>query len=347
LSSVWSSFAIPHIHSKFGFALAYCVIGFVEGVILVSTPALMRDFSPQMGRGAAMGFWALGPTMGALAASLVATHTLTTSSVAGPVHHLGLVCMAVVVIAFFFLRELSPRLRDQLMVSEKTAHCRGSARGHLGRGRGHRAPDSLHDPARPDLVVVGDLAALAVLLRVGQRAHPLLGGRLRPVHPRRQWHQRVVRSVLSGSLVLFGVLSDRLRVRKPFMLVGAVACIVMMVFLILQVGHPHTGYYSNVLVIVLLGVAIGCAYAPWMANYTEQVESHNPALTAPVWLSGAGSCELWWHCPSSSSRGSSPPPRRWLTTRERPSHCRRSRRRCRTHPPRQHAPRRVSPLSAS
>ena len=42
------------IHSKFGFALAYCVIGFVEGVILVSTPALMRDFSPQMGRGAAL-----------------------------------------------------------------------------------------------------------------------------------------------------------------------------------------------------------------------------------------------------------------------------------------------------
>src|ERR1019366_7058969 len=37
---------ITDIHSKFGFALAYCVIGFVEGIILVSTPALMRDFSP-------------------------------------------------------------------------------------------------------------------------------------------------------------------------------------------------------------------------------------------------------------------------------------------------------------
>ena len=82
--------AIPHIHDKWGFAAAYCVIGFVEGVILVSTPALMRDFSPQMGRGVAMGFWALGPTMGALAASLVATHTLEPShALAGPVHHLG------------------------------------------------------------------------------------------------------------------------------------------------------------------------------------------------------------------------------------------------------------------
>ena len=70
-------FAIPHISDKFWFAASYCVIGFVEGVILVSTPALIRDFSPQMGRGAAMGFWALGPTMGALSASVVATHTLT------------------------------------------------------------------------------------------------------------------------------------------------------------------------------------------------------------------------------------------------------------------------------
>ena len=68
--------AVPNIHSKFLFGVAYSVIGFAEGIILVSTPALMRDFSPQVGRGAAMGFWALGPTMGALAASLVATHTL-------------------------------------------------------------------------------------------------------------------------------------------------------------------------------------------------------------------------------------------------------------------------------
>ena len=55
---------------------------------------------------------------------------------------------------------------------------------------------------------------------------------------------------------------------------------VMLGFLIIQTGHPHTGYYANVLVIVLLAVSISIAYAPWMANYTEQVESHNPALTA-------------------------------------------------------------------
>ena len=120
LVAIIQLFAIPHITDKWGFAASYCVIGFVEGVILVSTPALMRDFSPQMGRGVAMGFWALGPTMGALCASVVATNTLD---------HLyawqdqfiisGLICMGVVIISFLFLRELSPQLRDQLMVSER------------------------------------------------------------------------------------------------------------------------------------------------------------------------------------------------------------------------------------
>ena len=85
---------------------------------------------------------------------------------------------------------------------------------------------------------------------------------------------------LSAGLVLAGFLSDVARVRKPFMLFGAVCSMVMLGFLIVQTGHPHTGYYANVLVIVLLAVSISIAYAPWMANYTEQVESHNPALTA-------------------------------------------------------------------
>jgi hypothetical protein len=87
-------------------------------------------------------------------------------------------------------------------------------------------------------------------------------------------------AALSIGLVVAGFLSDWARVRKPFMLFGAVCAMVMLGFLIIQTGHPHTGYYSNVLVIVLLAVSISLAYAPWMANYTEQVESHNPALTA-------------------------------------------------------------------
>jgi len=275
---------IPNIHSKFGFALAYCVIGFVEGVILVSTPALMRDFSPQMGRGAAMGFWALGPTMGSLAASLVATHTLT---------HLqpwqdqfiisGLACLGVAAIAFFFLRELSPELRDQLMVSERDqALIEARARGLSEEDVATAVAHPLRSMLRLDLISSSLAISLFLLFYFASVSvltlyWVVVFGRSTPdANGINVWYA----ATLSGTLVLFGLLSDRLRVRKPFMLVGAVAAIVMTTFLILQAGHPHAGYYANVLVVVLLGTAIACAYAPWMAGYTEQVESHNPALAA-------------------------------------------------------------------
>jgi MFS family permease len=274
-------FAIPHISDKWWFAASYCVIGFVEGVILVSTPALMRDFSPQMGRGVAMGFWALGPTMGALCASLVATHTLS---------HLapwqdqfiisGLVCMGVVVIAFFFLRELSPQLRDQLMVSERErALVEARAKG-IDVERATRHPirsmmkiDLVSSSIAISVFLLFYYASVSVLtiywVVIFNRSTPDANGI-------NVW----LAASLSAGLVVAGVLSDWARVRKPFMLVGAACAIVMMLFLIRQTGEPHAGYYSNVLVIVLLAISISLAYAPWMANYTEQVESHNPALTA-------------------------------------------------------------------
>ncbi len=273
--------AIPHIHDKWGFAAAYCVIGFVEGIILVSTPALMRDFSPQMGRGVAMGFWALGPTMGALAASLVATHTLD---------HLkpwqdqfiisGLVCLGVVIIAFFFLRELSPQLRDQLMVSERERALVEARAMGIDVEKATRHPirsmmrlDLISSSIAISLFLLFYYASVSVLtiywVVTFNRSTPQANGI-------NVWYA----AALSAGLVVAGALSDWARVRKPFMLLGAVCAMVMLGFLIIQTGHPHTGYYSNVLVIVLLAISISVAYAPWMANYTEQVESHNPALTA-------------------------------------------------------------------
>src|SRR6516165_9855583 len=281
LVAVIQLFAIPHISDEWWFAASYCVIGFVEGVILVSTPALMRDFSPQMGRGVAMGFWALGPTMGALSASLVATNTL---------NHLypwqdqfiisGVVCMVVVAISFLFLRELSPQLRDQLMVSERErALVEARAMGiDVARATAH----PIRSMMKIDLI--SSSIAISVFLLFYYASVSVLTIYWVVTFNRTAAQANGINvwlaAALSIGLVVAGALSDLARVRKPFMLLGAACAIVMMLFLIHQTGQPHAGYYSNVLVIVLLAVSISLAYAPWMANYTEQVESHNPALTA-------------------------------------------------------------------
>jgi MFS family permease len=48
---------LPHAPNLWAYAILYSMLGFVEGIILVATPALIRDFSPQVGRASAMGFW--------------------------------------------------------------------------------------------------------------------------------------------------------------------------------------------------------------------------------------------------------------------------------------------------
>jgi MFS family permease len=272
---------VPHIHTKFGFAVAYCVIGFVEGIILVSTPALIRDFSPQMGRATAMGFWALGPTVGSLAASLVATQTLT---------HLhpgqdqfvisGIVCLVVVSISLVGLRELSPQLRDQLMVSE-------SERALVeARARGIDVEAATSHPLRSmlRLDLVASSLGISLFLLIYYASVSVLTLYWVVIFNRTTSQANGINTwywaVDAGCLVLVGLLSDRLRVRKPFMVVGAAGAFVMTILMILQVGHPHATYSQNVMVAVLLGVTIGCVYTPWMASYTEQVESHNPALSA-------------------------------------------------------------------
>ncbi len=273
--------AVPHIRTELGFAMAYCVIGFVEGIILVSTPALIRDFSPQMGRASAMGFWALGPTVGSLAASLVATRTLS---------HLhpwqdqfiisGLVCLGVVVVAFFGLRELSPQLRNQLMVSESD-RVLVEARA-MGVDVVKATQHPLRSMMRLDLlassfglstfllIYYASVSVLTIYWVVVFNRTPADANGINTWY----WTTDAV------MLVLIGFLSDRLRVRKPFMVVGGVGAIVMTILAIRQVDHPTTGYYSNVLIVVLLGLFVATAYTPWMAGYTEAVEAHNPALSA-------------------------------------------------------------------
>ena len=80
-------------------------------------------------------------------------------------------------------------------------------------------------------------------------------------------------------VILIGVISDRFRVRKPFMVIGGVIAAVMLVVFLEQAGH-HPGYYTLAIMLAVLALGLGIAYTPWMASYTETVEARNPALTA-------------------------------------------------------------------
>ena len=82
------------------------------------------------------------------------------------------------------------------------------------------------------------------------------------------------------ALVVTGVVSDRLRVRKPFMLIGAIGAVITTTVFALRATQHATGYQTFAVLLTLLAVCIGITYAPWMASFTETVERRNPALTA-------------------------------------------------------------------
>jgi ACS family D-galactonate transporter-like MFS transporter len=81
------------------------------------------------------------------------------------------------------------------------------------------------------------------------------------------------------AVLLVGIISDRFRVRKPFMVLGGVIAAVILVIYLEQAGH-HPGYYTLALLLAGLSLGLGIAFAPWMASFTETVEARNPALTA-------------------------------------------------------------------
>jgi MFS family permease len=279
VTGVMTAFVIPAMTSKWPFIITTFVVGIVEGIVLVATPALVRDFSPQTGRATAMGFWTMGPVLGSLVVSVVGSATINSSTQWPHEYRIcGVAGIVVFVIAFFGLRELAPSLRDQLMVSTKDRVLVEA------RAKGIDIEDSLKNPwgqmLKTDIVV--SALGVAVLLLAYYTAvgfgtilfETIFGFSLKDANGLGNWTW----AADAVGLLVIGVASDRVRVRKPFMVIGGVGAAAMMIVFLSRFGH-HTGYYQVALIVAVLSVFLAFAYAPWMASFTETVEARNPALT--------------------------------------------------------------------
>ena len=176
------------------------------------------------------------------------------------------------------LRELSPQLRDQLMVSMRDRALIEA------RARGLDVKTLTEHPWRQmlRLDIIGSAFAISVFLLIYYTAvgfftiyfTTLFGFTLSTANSIGNWFW----AFDAAALIIIGIISDRVGVRKPFMVLGAVGAIVMTI-IFLNLGHGTT-YATFALVISILAVFLAIAYAPWMASFTETVEKHNPALIA-------------------------------------------------------------------
>jgi len=240
LVALITAFWTPNVTSPLGFGLAFGAVSFVEGIALVATPALIRDFSPQVGRATAMGFWTLGPVLGSLTVSAIITVSLPAYQTWQSQFYIcGAICLVLFVLAFLFLRELAPALRDQLMVSE-----RDRVLIEL-KAKGLDIEASLRNPWRQmlHLDVIASAFGVSLLLFFYYTAVAfgviylvtMFQFSVEQANALGNWSW----GANAVALIVGGLLSDHFRVRKPFMLVGGIGCAVAIYLYLTQAGqHP-------------------------------------------------------------------------------------------------------------
>ncbi|MBV9231479.1 MAG: MFS transporter [Chloroflexi bacterium] len=272
------TFVIALTTSVPAFLLVNWVLGFVEGVIFTITSALVRDFSPRMGRGLAMGFWTIGPTVGQVVATFVTSQTLHTFGTWQSQFVIaGITGLVVALICFFGLRELSPELRGQVITTLEETKLAEE------RAQNTNVAEAMKHPWRQMLrsrVLVAALG-IAIFMTFYFSAALYFPTYLTKAFPftldgsNRLMSIFNIIDVIGG--VLIGFLSDRFIVRKPFMLGGTLVLILTVLFFISRIGQP----ISFVLMSVILGIfgfTVATVWVSWFAGFSEMLEDINPSL---------------------------------------------------------------------
>jgi len=274
------TFVMPNVTTAREWGITFFVVSFVEGIILVATPALIRDFSPQVGRATAMGFWTIGPVLGSLTVSVVTTLTLPIFKTWQSAYVIcGWSVLAIFVLAFLFLKELAPSLRDQMMVN-----LRDRTLIEL-KAKGLDIEASLRKPwsqmLHVDILASAFGVSVMLLFYYTAVAFGLIyfvtvfGYSVQQANILANWNW----GTNAVALIVAGILSDKLRVRKPFMIFGGLGGLVLN-FFFLRLAGTHAAFSTLTMLVAAQSFFIGFAYVTWMASFTETVEARNPALTA-------------------------------------------------------------------
>lgn len=276
-----TGFATPAAPAPWVYALCVSAVGFVEGVVLVATPALARDFSTHHRRGRAMGAWALGPVIASLAVAEVASHTLDHLPAWQDQFHIaGGVALGVFAVAAVGLREVPASLRNRVLTSDEAVRAAAAPVAGAAGEPGRTGP--WRQMATPKVVLAALGVSVFLLLYYSTVAFFVLYfvSVFRFSQSQANGLANWFWAADAVAVVTAGVLSDRLGVRKPLIVVGTLAGVVLTGIFAAKATEPHTTVTAFAVLVSLLSFSRGFAYAPWMASFTETLEHRNPALIA-------------------------------------------------------------------
>lgn len=280
-------------------ALTFCGALLVAGMN-PAVHAASRDLSPQLGRAIAYSWVSLAFTMGALLSTAVAARTLPIWPGWRPQFWIAAVIAVVtaLVLAFFY-RDLSARVRGQVMRSaaptaatapadatrETSGAAVAGAAGHLAAAVTSEEAEAEHPAAYHDGRLVyrsGRLWMLGTTLLFWSLAYVTVAAYV-PTSLTQHFLIEPARAagitsyfwlVFTVSVFVSGYLSDRLQVRKTVTAVGGVTTgICYFVGAALPVGTP---YWKLAVVWSLTGCCAGFIYPAWCALFSETAEQVTP-----------------------------------------------------------------------
>jgi predicted MFS family arabinose efflux permease len=184
--------------------------------------------------------------------------------------------LLVALIAFFSLRELGPGLRGQVVTRADDAARLEERAAHFD------AAAATRQPWRQMLRAPVVLSSLGYSLYNVPRytfnffLPTFLNGALAiPLAQANGIASFFGLAFIGGSLTI-GLCSDRLQVRKPFILSGVFAVVLMLLFIMGLTPDTHTGVLILTLICLSFSQALG--NVTWLAAFTETAEEVNPAL---------------------------------------------------------------------
>ncbi|MBE1586384.1 MFS transporter [Nonomuraea angiospora] len=271
-------FAMTLVHSPRDLLIARIVLAFVDGVAMASTAPLIRDFSPRLGRAQAFGFWTWGPVGANFLAAAIAGWTLPIFNDSWRSQFVIMGCFSLVISAVIALNiaDLSPELRARIQHTERAA----AQVVDLGRPARVR---SLFVRRNIWAHVIGISLWLVLYITLSLFGQTMLVDALGISSAQASTIMAAFWSLNLLTLIVTGRLSDRTQLRKPFSLGGTIAAVLVTAYLAASLGQEDVSTGTLMVVGALLGGSLGVAYAPWMANYSEDAEDADPRLQGTAW----------------------------------------------------------------
>jgi MFS family permease len=268
------------------FVVVRTAMGIVAGLMAGAGAALVRDMSPRFSRALAFGLFTIGPVGANWLSNYVAGATL-------PIYHtwqsqiwiMGFLGVAMYIPIALWLKDLSAELRLQVFREELAAR----------EAEGRRLPAAAELPSSTRdafarllahsevwLLVLGVTANLtlyfaiqgfgALMFTEAFHYSPADAARLNAYF----WLANIV------ALVITGIISDRLQIRKPIAIIGGILALALIAYWVPMFGHTPPER-TLALVATLMGCFLAIAYVPWAAQFSEALEDVSPALQATGW----------------------------------------------------------------